>query len=405
MRNTGPPRKAALAFIFITVALDMLALGMVVPVLPKLVVRFVEGDTGRAALIYGAFVTVWEAMQFVFSPVLGALSDRFGRRPIVLLSNFGLGLDYVFMAVAQTLPLLFIGRAISGMTSASFTVASAYIADVMPPEKRAAAFGFLGAAFGLGFVVGPALGGLLGGIDPRLPFWAAAGFSLANAIYGLFVLPESLSRELRAPFRWAKANPFGSLTLLRSHRELLGLAMVAFIGNLAHFVYQSTYVIYAAYRFQWEERDVGLALAAVGMCSVIVQAALVRPVVSRLGERRTLLVSLIFGVIGFCIYGWAPRSWIFMLAIPVSAIWGLAGPAAQGLMTRHIGPSEQGQLQGALGSLMALSGIFGPSLFAKTFAVAIDPERAVHIVGAPFYLAAILLLSATGLAFQVTRRG
>ena len=243
------PRRAALAFIFITVVLDMLALGMIVPVLPKLVEDFLHGNTARAADIFGLFATVWALMQFVFSPVLGALSDRYGRRPVVLLSNFGLGLDYIVMALAPTVWWLFVGRVISGITSASFSTASAYVADVTPPDKRAGAFGMLSAAFGLGFVLGPALGGVFGKIDPRLPFWVAAGLSLLNAIYGLFVLPESLPHDRRAAFGWHRANPMGSITLLRSNIELLGLSMVNFIGYVAHEALPTTFVLYAMYRY------------------------------------------------------------------------------------------------------------------------------------------------------------
>src|SRR6266540_7012967 len=231
MSETHPqgPRRAALAFIFVTIVLDMLALGMIAPVLPKLVERFVGGDTAHAAEIYGLFGTVWALMQFFFSPVLGALSDRFGRRTVILLSNFGLGLDYIFMALAPTLWWLFAGRVISGITAASYPTAGAYIADVTPPEKRAAGFGMIGAAWGVGFVMGPALGGLLGKVNPRLPFWAAAGVTLLNALYGLFVLPEALAPESRKAFSWRRANPVGSLALLRSHPELLGLSSVNFI--------------------------------------------------------------------------------------------------------------------------------------------------------------------------------
>jgi DHA1 family tetracycline resistance protein-like MFS transporter len=403
--SPGPrPTRAALVFIFITVALDMLALGMIIPVLPKLVVDFVGGDMGRAALTYGLFVTVWESMQFLFSPLLGALSDRFGRRPVVLLSNFGLGADYLLMAMAPSLSLLLVGRAISGVTSASFSTAGAYIADVMPPERRAGAFGTLGAAFGLGFVVGPALGGLLGTLGPRVPFWVAASLSLANAMYGAFILPESLPLERRAPFAWRRANPVGALLLLSSRPELIGLAMVSFVANLAHFVLQSTFVLYAGYRYGWDERTVGLSLALVGVCASIVQGGLVRHVVARLGERPTLLVGLLFGASGFATYGLAPTSAFFWLGIPLNALWGLAGPAAQGLMSRQVGPSEQGQLQGALASLAAIAGIFGPTMFTAAFARGIEPSSRIHLPGAPFLLAASLLLVAAVLAERATRR-
>src|SRR5881394_2419445 len=239
-----PVRSGAAAFIFVTILLDMFALGLILPILPKLVESFVNNDTATAARIFGLFGTAWAVMQFIFSPVLGALSDRFGRRPIVLLSNFGLGLDYVLMALAPNLAWLFVGRAISGITAASFSTAGAYIADVTPPERRAAGFGMVGAAFGLGFVIGPALGGILGQLDPRLPFWVAGAMALVNASYGFFVLPESLPPERRSAFSWRKANPVGSLELLRSHPELSGLAVTSFLMQLAHVVLPSVTVLY-----------------------------------------------------------------------------------------------------------------------------------------------------------------
>ena len=284
-------RPAALIFIFITVALDMIALGIIVPVLPKLVVDFLHGDMARAAKVFGVFGTVWALMQFVFAPVLGAVSDRFGRRPVILLSNFGSGLDYIFMALSPGIGWLFVGRLFSGITTASIPTATAYIADVTPPEKRAAGFGMLGAAFGLGFVLGPALGGVLGETDPRLPFWVAAGLSLANAFYGMFVLPESLGPDGRAAFTWRRANPVASLGMLRSHPELLGLTAILFLFYLAHEVFPSVYVLYANYRFDLDARTVGLMLATAGVGSAVVQAVLTRPAVARMGERGTLIAG------------------------------------------------------------------------------------------------------------------
>jgi DHA1 family tetracycline resistance protein-like MFS transporter len=342
-------------------------------------------------------------MQFVFSPVLGTLSDRFGRRPVVLLSNFGLGLDYILMALAPTLGWLFAGRVISGITAASVPTAGAYIADVTPPEKRAGAFGLLGAAFGLGFVLGPALGGVLGAVNPRLPFWAAAGFSLVNATYGLLVLPESLPPARRAAFAWRRANPMASLTLLRSHRELIGLASVNFVGYIAHEVLPSTFVLYAGYRYGWDARAVGLTLAAVGVSSAIVQAGLVRPVVGLIGERRALLVGLAFGAAGLALYGMATTGRRFCAGIPVMALWGLSWPAAQGLMTRCVSGSDQGRLQGSINSLRGIAGLVGPGLFTLTFAGFIGAERGPHLPGAPFLLAALMLAGALGLAWHVTR--
>lgn len=398
-----PPRRAAIIFIFITVVLDMLAFGMIIPVLPKLVVNFMEGDTARAAKIYGLFGTTWALMHFFCSPILGSLSDRFGRRPVILLSNFGLGLDCILMALAPTLNWLFVGRVISGVTAASIGTAGAYIADVTPPEKRAAGFGIIGVAFGLGFILGPALGGVLGGISPRLPFWVAAGLSLLNAMYGLFLLPESLPPERRAGFQWRKANPVGALNLLRTHPHLLGLASANFLGNLAHAVLPSTAVLYMGYRYGWDERAVGFMLAGVGVCSAIVQGGLIGPIVKRFGERRALLTGLLFGAAGFAIYGLAATGPVFLAGIPVMALWGLAGPSAQGLMTRHVSPSEQGRLQGANSSIMGIAELLGPGLFTLTFAAFISTQRAWHLPGAPFLLAAVLLLAALFTAWRVTR--
>ena len=397
-------RRAALAFIFITIVLDMFALGMIIPVLPHLIEDFLGGDTAGAAKVYGVFGTVWALMQFFAMPVVGALSDRFGRRRVILMSNLGLGLDYVLMALAPNLAWLFVGRVISGITAASVSTGMAYIADVTPPEKRAAAFGRVGIAFGLGFVLGPALGGLLGSVDPRLPFWVAAGLSLANAMYGLFILPESLPPEKRRAFEWRRANPLGSLRLLRSHPELSGMAVVMFLSNLAHAALPATFVLYAGYRYGWDARDVGLVLASVGICSAIVQGAVVGPAVRRLGERRVLLAGLTCGAVGFFAYGLAPTGMLFLAAVPVVALWGLASPAAQGLMTRHIGPTEQGALQGATGSVMGIATMIGPGLFAATFAYFIGEGTRWHQPGAAFMLAALLLALGAVVAARATAR-
>jgi MFS transporter, DHA1 family, tetracycline resistance protein len=396
----APPRPAALVFIFITVMLDMLALGMIVPVLPPLVVSFLGGDTARAAGIYGLFGTVWALMQFLASPVLGALSDRFGRRAVILLSNLGLGLDYVLMALAPNLVWLFVGRVLSGITAASVSSAGAYIADVTPPERRAGGFGLIGAAFGIGFVLGPAVGGLLGGMDPRLPFWVAAGLSLLNFLYGVFVLPESLPRERRAPFVWRSASPVGALAFLRADQVLLGLAVVVFLGRVAHDVLPSTFVLYAGYRYGWDERTMGLFLAGVGVSTMIVSGALVHPSVRRCGERRALLLGLACGAAGFALYGLAPTGAVAVLAVPIQALWGLSGPAAQALMTRRAAPSEQGRLQGAISSLTGVAGLIGPGLFTLTFAYFIAGPGLLP--GAPLLLAALLLVAAIVLAWRVT---
>src|SRR5580704_11003877 len=296
-------RQAAVIFILVTVTLDILAMGLIIPVLPKLILDFLGGKMTDASDWNGWFALVFALGQFVFSPLLGSLSDRFGRRPVVLLSNLGLGLDYVVMALAPNLIWLFAGRVVSGIASASVSTAFAYIADVTPAEQRATRFGMIGAAFGAGFVIGPALGGVLGALDPRLPFWAAAAASLLNGLYGLFVVPESLPAERRMPFAWRRANPVGSLLLLRTHHELYGLAAANFLAQMAHVALPTVFVLYASYRYGWGERPIGFTLALVGVCAIVVQAGLVSAIVKWCGERRTLVIGLLFGAIGFAVYG------------------------------------------------------------------------------------------------------
>jgi len=390
--------KRALALIFCTVALDVLALGLMIPVLPQIVLGFMGGDTAGAATVFGLFATAWGLMQFLCSPLLGALSDRYGRRPVILISCLGLGLDYVFMAVAPSLTLLLIGRIISGITAATISTAFAYIADVTPPNGRAKAFGVVGVAFGLGFVVGPALGGLLGGLDPRLPFWMSAAACIFNAGFGWFVLPESLPPERRMAFEWRRANPIGSLCLLLSRRQLIGLATVDFVANVAHQVLPSVFVLYAAYRYGWSETTVGLTLAFVGICSAIVQGLLIGPIVGRIGARRALVLGLLAGAIGMAIYGLAPTGPWFYLGAPVMALWGVSSPALQEMMSRLVSPSQQGQLQGANNSSRSITGLLAPALFTGTFAWLLG-----WLPGAPFLLAAALLVAAAVVAWLVTK--
>lgn len=391
-------RGGAVAFIFVTILLDMFALGMIMPILPRLVESFVADDTASAARIFGLFGTAWALMQFFFSPILGGLSDRFGRRPVVLLSNLGLALDYVLMALAPSLTWLFVGRVISGITSASVSTAFAYIADITPPDRRAAVFGKIGVAFGAGFILGPAIGGLLGGTDPRLPFWVAAGLSFANTLYGLLILPESLPAERRSRFRWKNANPIGALHLLRSAPVLTGLSVVTFFAQLAHVVLPSTFVLYAGYRYGWDAATVGLTLAMVGICAMAVQGAAIGPIVRRFGERRALLLGLGSGAAGFLIFGLAPTGALFWLGIPVMALWGVAGAATQALMTQSVTPEQQGRLQGATSSVQSVSQLLGPFLFTLTFAWFIGDSAPLKLPGAPFLLAAALLLLALVIA-------
>ena len=402
--ETVKARPAAFIFIFITVMLDMLGIGIIIPVLPKLIEHFLNGNTARAAEMVGIFGSAWAIMQFVFSPVLGSLSDRFGRRPIVLLSNLGMGLDYILMALAPALSWLFIGRLISGITAASVATAGAYIADVSPPEQRAKNFGMLGAAFGIGFILGPAVGGILGSYNVHYPFWAAAGFSLINFAYGYFILPESLKPENRSAFSWAKANPFGSIKLLATQRELWGLGLVSFLSQLAHTSLPSIYVLYAGYRYGWGPGQVGVLLAGVGVASMVVQGGLVQPIIKRIGERPALLIGLLCASIGMTWYGLAWEGSLVWLGIPFAAFWGLFNATSQSVMSQHVSASQQGQLQGANSSIMAFAGIIGPALFANVFAMSIDPVRNINLPGMGFWLAGFCLLLAFLLASFLTRR-
>jgi DHA1 family tetracycline resistance protein-like MFS transporter len=395
--------RAAFYFILVTIGLDSLAFGFIAPVLPDLVRQFEGGDFGRASAVTGYFGLAWATMQFIFSPILGAWSDRFGRRPVILLSCLGVGLDYILMALAPSLRWLFVGRLISGITTSNIATAYAYVTDVTPPEKRAKPFGLISAAFGFGFVIGPALGGYLGNHNLRLPFWGAAILSLANALYGYFVLPESLPLERRAKSAWHMANPLGSLRLFRSHPELSGLAVVITLYYLAHQSLVTIWALYTEFRYDWSRRDVGLSLAVVGVSAAIVSGVLVAPFVKRFGERRSLLSGLMFGTLGFIGFGLAARGWTVLAVIPFIALWGIAAPAIQSLMSRHVDHSSQGKLQGAINSLRAITGMAGPPLFTQVFAFAIDAKSSPHIPGAPYFLAGLLLFSSLLLAFYVTR--
>lgn len=404
----APASRAAVSFIFITLTLDVLAMGVTIPVFPSLIEGFMHGSRVDAVRVGSLLGLVWALMQFVFTPILGTLSDRYGRRTVLLMSMTGLGLDYVLMALAPNLWWLIVGRALSGVTAASFSTANAYISDITPPEKRAAAFGMMGAAFGIGFVLGPLLGGFAGHTDPRLPFWIAAGLCLVNALYGYFILPESLPPERRSKsFSLARANPLGSFRLLTSHPELAGLASAQFLYMIAHNVYPTIFAWFVMYRYDWNQLMIGYALAAVGIANIIVQGGLTGPFVKRLGERHAVLAGLAFGIVGFLVYAFGPTGdWVW-IAIPIAALWSFYGPAAQSLMSQRVTPSEQGQLQGALGSMNGISFIIAPILYPQVFAAAIELQPSAGswpVLGAPFFVAAALLLAALVIAERTTRK-
>ncbi|HEY2178801.1 MAG TPA: TCR/Tet family MFS transporter [Caulobacteraceae bacterium] len=389
----GPrPRAAAFGFIFATALLNAISFGIMIPILPNLIKQLAGGDTAAASEWNVLFATVWGAMQFICGPILGMLSDHYGRRPVLLVSIFGLFVDFLFMAFAPTLWWLFVGRVLNGITASSFSTANAYVADITAPEHRARNFGMLGSAFGFGFMIGPSIGGVLGEVSLRLPFMAAAALCLLNALYGLFILPESLPPERRTrSLAWRGANPIGSLKFLRAHGELFGLAMVTFLNQLAQTVLPTIFVLYTGYRYHWTPVILGFTFMASGATMIAVQMFLVSPVVKRVGERGAVLIGASVGAIGFLIYALAPTGWAYLIGIPVFALLGLMQPGLQGLMTRRVGPSHQGQLQGANQSLQGIASMFGPSLYGLSFAWLVRHDAAVHLPGGAILISAGLL--------------
>jgi MFS transporter, DHA1 family, tetracycline resistance protein len=391
--------KPAVRFIFITLMLDVLGFGLLIPVAPLLVEQVLHPPTvateAEAAPYVGALQSTFYVMAFLFAPALGALSDRIGRRPVILISLLGSGVDYFAMAMAPSITWLFATRVINGLTGASYSVATAYVADVTPPEKRAASFGLIGAAFGLGFVIGPVVGGMLGAVNIRLPFVVAGCLTLVNWLYGMFVLPESLPKENRSQFRWRRANPVGAFFLLRKYPLVMGMAISLFLMNMAQFALHATWALSMQHRFDWTPVHIGMSLAMVGVCAAIVQGGIVRRLVPALGERRSLMLGLAMGVLAYIGYGAATQGWMIFAVIAVGSIAAISQPAGQALITREVSPNEQGAIQGALASLMSLAGIFGPILGGATLAYFIQSpppmaDAPIDMVGANFYLSALI---------------
>jgi DHA1 family tetracycline resistance protein-like MFS transporter len=389
----------ALRFIFITLMLDVLGFGLLIPVAPKLVESLLHGGAGgteaEAAPIVAGLQSTFYAMTFAFAPALGVLSDRVGRRPVILISLFGSGLDYLAMALTPTISFLFVTRVINGLTGASFSAASAYVADVTPPERRAAGFGMIGAAFGVGFVIGPVIGGMLGAIHIRLPFYAACALTFVNWLYGVFVLPESLPPERRAPFRWRRANPVGAFYSLGKYPLVLGMAVALFLLNMAQFALHATWALSMQYRFDWDPLHIGLSLMVVGLGAAVVQGGLTRKIVPALGEKRSLILGLAMGILAYIAYGAATEGWMIYTIIAIASLGAIAQPAGQALITEEVLPTEQGTIQGALASLMSIAGIIGPLVGGWTLAYFITepppfPESPIPLAGANFYVSALI---------------
>jgi MFS transporter, DHA1 family, tetracycline resistance protein len=395
MRN----RRASVVFVLITLFIDILGMGLVIPILPRLVQSLLGGAIGEASLVYGLLVSIYAVMQFFCAPVLGALSDRFGRRPVILLALAGLGFDYVLLSVAPTIWWLVLGRIVAGIFGATYTPAGAYIADISPPEKRAANFGLIGVAFGLGFIAGPALGGLLGQADLRLPFMVCAGLTFCNFLFGLLVMPESLRPENRRAVNWTQANPVGALRAVWRYRSVATVVPIFVAAQLAQQALQSVWVPYTTYRFDWSVTDVGVSLAIVGLLMAFSQGALVRPMVGRFGELRTLMAALVVAVLGMLLFGLASQGWMMYAFTALYCLGlGLLNPAAQGLMSRSVPANEQGLLQGAMASVMTGTAIVAPPIANGLFALFISPQAPANVPGAPFFLGSVLCLAALVLA-------
>jgi MFS transporter, DHA1 family, tetracycline resistance protein len=398
------PRKAAMSFIFITLLIDVTGLGLIIPVLPKLIEQLTGGTISQASQWGGWLTFAYAIMQFICAPIIGNLSDKYGRRPVLLFSLLGFGIDYLFLAFAPTIWWLFLGRIIAGITGASFTTASAYIADVSTKENRAQNFGLLGAAFGLGFIIGPSMGGLLAHYGIRVPFLVAAGFSLLNAAYGYFVLPESLSKENRRGFDWKRANPLGSLLHLKKYPSVVGLIWSMVLVYIAAHALQSTWTFINLERFNWSEQMLGLSLGVVGIMTMIVQGGLIRYINPRLGNEKSVYIGLTIYSLGMMAFAFADKSWMMFVFMIPYCLGGIAGPALQAILAGHVPPTEQGELQGALTSMISATSIIGPLVMTNLFAYFTKPGAPIHFSGAPFFLGSILLMGSAIVAYSVLRK-
>jgi DHA1 family tetracycline resistance protein-like MFS transporter len=406
MQNMKPNREAAIGFILVTVLVDVIGLGIIIPVAPKLIMEL-TGEGISTASRYGGWLTfAYALMQFLFAPVLGGLSDRYGRRPVLLLSLLGFGLDYIILALAPSMFWLFLARVLSGMAGASITTASAYVADVSPPDRRAQNFGMIGAAFGLGFIIGPLLGGVLGEFGTRVPFWFAAGLSILNCLYGYFVLPESLKPENRRPFEWKRANPLGSIRQLRRYPSLSGLLVALTFVYLASHAVQSTWSYYNMGKFGWDGKKVGYSLAVVGILVALVQGVLIRSVIPRFGKERSLYMGLTLYAMGMVLYAFATQGWMMYAFSAVYCAGGISGPALQGIISSQVPPNEQGELQGGLTSLMSASAIVGPPLMTNLYSYFTGTAAPFVFHGAPFIAGTLFFLLSALLAYlSLTRSG
>jgi MFS transporter, DHA1 family, tetracycline resistance protein len=396
----GQYRPAALGFIFVTLLIDVIGFGIIIPVVPDLITELIDGDLSRASQYGGWLMVSYAVMQFLFAPVLGNLSDRYGRRKVLLFSLFGFGADYLFTAFAPNIFWLFIGRTVAGITGASMTTAMAYIADITPPEKRAQNFGLVGAAFGLGFVIGPVIGGLLGTFGTRVPFFVAAGFTFLNWLYGYFILPESLPKERRRPFEWKRANPVGSLMQIRRYPALAGLIGSMVLIYLAAHAVQSTWTYYNMEKFGWHKKEVGISLGVLGAMVAFVQGVLIKRIIPKLGQEKSIYTGLLIYSVGMLLFGLATQGWMMYAFTVLYCLGGIAGPAIQGTMSSQVLPTEQGELQGTLNSLISLTTIVGPLMMTNLFAWFTSKAAPVRLPGAPFFVGALFCLLSAWLAYR-----